>query len=135
MGEKKHKGLYGILIGYFCLMIAATNSRTAVSVTAFELVLLALSIAWVRTADYTRKGLAIICICLCGFGFNLINFKSADIQVVPKVSAAEAVQVNKKGMECLLREERFLCLHGIILKIISVVLHLQINFLIMQDWQ
>lgn len=97
MGEKKHKGLYGILIGYFCLMIAATNSRTAVSVTAFELVLLALSIAWVRTADYTRKGLAIICICLCGFGFNLINFKSADIQVVPKVSAAEAVQVNKKG--------------------------------------
>ena len=96
MGEKKHKALYGLLIGYFCLMIAATNSRTAVSVTAFELLLLAASAALVHTADYARKVIVILCICLCGFGFNLVNFKSADVQVVPKVSAAETIQVNEK---------------------------------------
>lgn len=96
MGEKKHKGLYGLLIGYFCLMIAATNSRTAVSVTAFELLLLVLSVALVRTADYTRKVIAIICICLCGFGFNLVNLKSVDVQVVPKVSASEGIQESEK---------------------------------------
>lgn len=99
MGEKKHKALYGLLIGYFCLMIAATNSRTAVSVTVFELLLLAASAALVHTADYARKVIAILCICLCGFGFNLINFKSADVQVVPKVSAAETIQVNEKKDE------------------------------------
>lgn len=99
MGEKKHKGLYGLLIGYFCLMIAATNSRTAVSVTAFELLLLAASAVLVHTADYARKVIAILCICLCGFGFNLINFKSADVQVVPKVSATETIQVNEKKDE------------------------------------
>lgn len=99
MSEKKYKGLFGILIGYFCLMIAATNSRTAVSVTAFELLLLALSLALIRTADYARKGIAIICICLCGFGLNLVNFKSTDVQVIPKVSAAEIMQVNEKKDE------------------------------------
>lgn len=108
MGEKKHKGLYGILIGYFCFMIAATNSRTAVSVTAFELLLLALSITFVRTADYTRKGIAVICICLCGFGFNLINFKSSDIQVVPKVSAAETILANEKDGVSSERREIFM---------------------------
>lgn len=99
MGEKNHKALYGLLIGYFCLMIAATNSRTAVSVTAFELLLLAASAALVHTADYARKVIVILCICLCGFGFNLVNFKSADVQVVPKVSAAETIQVNEKKDE------------------------------------
>lgn len=135
MGEKKHKGLYGLLIGYFCLMIAATNSRTAVSVTAFELLLLVLSVALVRTADYTRKVIAIICICLCGFGFNLVNLKSVDVQVVPKVSASEGIQESEKRMELPLEATRFLCLHGIILKTTLAVLHLQINFPTMQDWQ
>lgn len=94
--EKKHKALYGLLIGYFCLMIAATNSRTAVSIAAFELLLLALSIVFVRTAEYARKVITILCICLCGFGFNLINFKSPDMQIVPEVSAEESIQNSEK---------------------------------------
>lgn len=95
--ERRHKVLYGLLIGYFCLMIAATNSRTAVSITAFELLLLVFSAALIRTADYTRKTIAILCICICGFGVNLINFNSADLKIIPNVLAAEVIQDDSKS--------------------------------------
>lgn len=93
---KKHKALHGLLIGDLCLMIAATNSRTAVSIAAFELLLLAISIVFARTAEYARKMIAILCICLCGFRFNLINFKPPDMQIIPEVSAEESIQNSKK---------------------------------------
>lgn len=92
MWVKRHKVFYGFLIGYFCLMIAATNSRTAVSITAFELLLLIASAVFIKTADYTRKTIAIFCICICGFGVNLINFNSSDLKIIPNVSAAETMQ-------------------------------------------
>ena len=93
---EKHKALHGLLIGDLCLMIAATNSRTAVSIAAFELLLLAISIVFARTAEYARKMIAILCICLCGFRFNLINFKPPDMQIIPEVSAEESIQNSKK---------------------------------------
>lgn len=95
--ERSHKVFYGFLIGYFCLMIAATNSRTAVSVTAFELLLLIVSAALIRTVDYTRKAVVVLCICVCGFGVNLINFNAIDLKVIPNVSAAEIIQDDSKS--------------------------------------
>lgn len=72
--KSRKKILYGVLIGYFSLMIFATNARTAIALAGVEVILLILSMFWIRKKVYTKTVISIILISACAFSVNLINF-------------------------------------------------------------
>ena len=73
--EKKIKIWHYFLLFYYCLMIFATNARTAIVVTLVQLLLLIVLILISRNIQYMKSVVIIIVITAFAFGVNLINFK------------------------------------------------------------
>ena len=72
--EKRRKWIY-LLIGYFSLMIFATNARTAIVIVSGELFLLGVSCLFVYKKEYLKKVLSIFLIMIIAFSINMIDFK------------------------------------------------------------
>ena len=69
--DGKNKLLWSILIFYFTLMIAATNSRTAIILTIVEIILLCISVVTNKTK--LKNFLIIFCVSVMAFTVNLID--------------------------------------------------------------
>lgn len=72
--EHKIKFRYVILLLYFVLMIAATNSRTAIVITIGQIALLILSCCIYFNRSYFIKIIYVCMITLTGFLLNFLNF-------------------------------------------------------------
>ena len=73
--EKKIKIWHYCLLFYYCLMIFATNARTAIVVTLVQLLLLIVWLLISKNIQYIKSVSIIIVITAFAFGVNLINFK------------------------------------------------------------
>ena len=73
--EKKIKIWHYCLLLYYCLMIFATNARTAIVVTLVQLLLLIVGVLLSKNMQYVKRVIVIIIITALAFGVNLINFK------------------------------------------------------------
>lgn len=73
--ENKYKILSSLLIFYFTLMIAATNSRTAIILVFAEMICFGIWVLIVRSKFILKNFVVIVSISALAFGANLINFK------------------------------------------------------------
>ena len=73
--ERKNKILSCLLIFYFTLMIAATNSRTAIILVFAEIICFGIWLLIARSKIILKNFVIILCISVLAFGVNLINFK------------------------------------------------------------
>lgn len=73
--EKKIKMWTYLLLFYYCLMIFATNARTAIVVTLVQLLLLIVGVLLSKNKQYMKSVIVIIVITAFAFGVNLVNFK------------------------------------------------------------
>lgn len=74
--ERRHTVLMLFFIVYCNLLAAATNSRTAVAITVFELAALLLYAAIAKNKACRMAAGAILLATLLGCGLNLVNFES-----------------------------------------------------------
>lgn len=72
--ERRIKIKYVFLLMYFVLMIAATNSRTAIIIMLAQIVLLILSCTICMDRIFIKRVIAVFFITLCGFSLNFIDF-------------------------------------------------------------
>ena len=86
--EKKHSMWSCLLLFYYCLMIFATNARTAIVVTLVQLLLLIVGVLLSKNMQYVKRVVLIIIITALAFGVNLINFKGF-IQNQENISSIE----------------------------------------------
>lgn len=93
--ESKIKARYIFLIGYFELMIFATNSRTAVFFLLFEIVLLIVYNALVREKHLFIRTVLILILTMVAFTGNLgLNLINANRPAKTEVSAYQYYEAN-----------------------------------------
>ena len=86
--ERRHTVFISLLLCYVNLMIASTNSRTAVAITLAQIILLLLYAILVHQKKYVVPVLLICVVSMMGYGLNLVDWKSYTDKIFPAQTIA-----------------------------------------------
>lgn len=89
--ERRHTVPMLLFIAYCNLLAAATNSRTAVAITAFELIALLVYAVMAKNKIYRMAAGMVLVATLLGCGLNLVNFESYATKIFSYQTAATKI--------------------------------------------